>query len=291
MTHEYLKTMISDLSEIEFDMRPTEHLLALARSYVSLYNLVACNSLDEEFGDRSRYLGKIDRLFELLAHNWATESDTLLQCRMVDTMYSLVCEPLVVVDLAKKHLCDEFAAKLIDRCGEPSGLLQTGICRCLANLLYPYPAQDDAYLLLFKRAVSGWVAMLDGDCWPDVPADVALERIAVMNMNSFMLLDESHDALIPKIFSHYRNTVPVPENPEDFNPQMLPTLLRLYETAVQGNAYEPDFATAGRIADFLRNYGRKLPSGHENWLYCIACAITFGCVRLSDTMQQCAFIG
>lgn len=290
MTHEYLKTMISDLSEIEFDVRPNGELLSLARIYVSLYNLVACNSLDEEFGDRSHYLGKIDSLFGLLSRNCAAESDPVLLSRMIDTMYSLACEPLTVVDFRKKHRCDEAAAELIDRFAQREGLLQTGVCRCIADFIFPYPEPDDEYLLSLKHTVSRWVASLDGDRWPDITPEVALERIGVMNMNSYMFFDGTNDRLISRIFDRYRSLLHIPENTRNFDVAMLPVLGGFYDTAMQGNAYEPDRSTAALIADFLRDYSRTLTFGHGVWIYCMTYAITSACERISDAVQQSALV-
>jgi len=153
-------------------------------------------------------------------------------------------------------------------------LIRTGVCHCLIDLLYPGPDAGDEYLLLLKRQIAGWIAEMNRDgSWSGVSPDVALERIGVMNRYSYAFLDKTNDRAVNRSFEYFRNSLPVPEDAGNFDENYLYTLVRLYDAAVLGNAYDPDPHLAWRIARFMYDYGRTPFCSDDDRFCCVCCVV------------------
>ena len=264
MTPEYLKEALPSLLNADFAGATNVRLLWLARAYAALCGLVTFDSPAGEFGTRRIWLQRIDTLFGVLRERCRRESDAALRCRMVHAMYTLVCGTVSGDVSKKKEVCFAMADELVRDClggnekrsslrpDESELLIRTGVCHCLIDLLYPGPDAGDEYLLLLKRQIAGWIAEMNRDgSWSGVSPDVALERIGVMNRYSYAFLDKTNDRAVNRSFEYFRNSLPVPEDAGNFDENYLYTLVRLYDAAVLGNAYDPDPHLAWRIARFM----------------------------------------
>lgn len=261
MTPEYLKELLPSLLNADFAGATNVRLLSLARTYAALCDLATFDFPSGEYGTRKIWLQRIDTLFGVLRERCRRESDAALRCRMVHAMYTLVCGTVSGDVSKRKGGCFAMADELVRDClggnekrsslrpDESELLIRTGVCHCLIDLLYPGPDAGDEYLLLLKRQISGWIAEMNRDgSWSGVSPDVALERIGVMNRYSYAFLDKTNDSAVKRSFEYFRNSLPVPEDAGNFDENYLYTLARLYDTAVLGNAYDPDRRLARRIA-------------------------------------------
>ena len=283
MTPEYLKEALPSLLNADFAGATNVRLLWLARAYAALCGLVTFDSPAGEFGTRRIWLQRIDTLFGVLRERCRRESDAALRCRMVHAMYTLVCGTVSGDVSKKKEVCIAMADELVRDClggnekrsslrpDESELLIRTGVCHCLIDLLYPGPDAGDEYLLLLKRQIAGWIAEMNRDgSWSGVSPDVALERIGVMNRYSYAFLDKTNDRAVNRSFEYFRNSLPVPEDAGNFDENYLYTLVRLYDAAVLGNAYDPDPHLAWRIARFMYDYGRT-PFSSDDDRFCCVC--------------------
>ena len=289
MTPDNLKELLPRLRNESFVDAANGRLLSLARIYVSLYNLVAFNSLDTVYGDRKIFQQKIDTLLRILQERCGSERDIVLHARMVEMMFSLVCGIVAPVDFKKRNSCCEAVNALVRDhmygCG--SLLEQSCLCKCLTDLLYPGPVQDGLYYPYLQDQIAGWTSGLnDDDGWPGVSVDIALERIEVLNRNSYMLLDKRYDGMICGLFSYYRNQLPVPENPANFDVCCLPMLGQLYEIMLQGNTCDVDKSVLQRIAMFMYVYSGSFAEGSDDWLYCISFVVHHLCEDIADQIQN-----
>ena len=255
MTPEYLKELLPSLLNADFAGATNVRLLSLARTYAALCDLATFDFPSGEYGTRKIWLRERCR----------RESDAALRCRMVHAMYTLVCGTVSGDVSKRKGGCFAMADELVRDClggnekrsslrpDESELLIRTGVCHCLIDLLYPGPDAGDEYLLLLKRQISGWIAEMNRDgSWSGVSPDVALERIGVMNRYSYAFLDKTNDSAVKRSFEYFRNSLPVPEDAGNFDENYLYTLARLYDTAVLGNAYDPDRRLARPDSVLLR---------------------------------------
>lgn len=290
MTPDQLRELFPRLRDESFADASNGRLLSWARIYISLYNLVAFNSLDAVYGDRKIYRRKIDTLFRMLQNRCGSERDAVLRARMIQAMFSLVCGIVAPVDSKRRNACCEAVTALVrDRVHTGGGSLleQVCLCKCLTDLLYPGPVQDDLCYPHLQRQIAEWISGLTADGgWQGVSVDVALERIGVLNRNSYMFLDKRYDGTIRNLFDYYRNRVSVPEESANFDACSLPVLGCLYDVAVQGNAYMIDCELTHRIALLLQHYGDSLPDRTDVWYFCTAYAIDAICEQITGQIQS-----
>lgn len=254
-----------------------DRLLSLCRVYTALYDLVVTNGLDGEFGRREEYAERADELLHVFLLKITSTDEPVSRCALISAMYALVCGTTLAAGSRHMDVCREQTIRLLyDYAGadETHGLLQTGICRCISDMLYPEIPEEDACFRFFRTSLREWAEALSAEgCWAGLPFDVALERIGVMNRNSYMFLDRTYDSLAGRAFDYYRRRLAVPSDPGNFDERYLRTLGRLYDAAVEGNAYAPDPALAGRIARFMYDYARMLHGRDDEWLYCASYAV------------------
>lgn len=300
MTPEYLKELLPSLLNADFTGATNVRLLSLARTYAALCDLATFDFPSGEYGTRKIWLQRIDTLFGVLRERCRRESDAALRCRMVHAMYTLVCGTVSGDVSKRKGGCFAMADELVRDClggnekrsslrpDESELLIRTGVCHCLIDLLYPGPDAGDEYLLLLKRQISGWIAEMNRDgSWSGVSPDVALERIGVMNRYSYAFLDKTNDSAVKRSFEYFRNSLPVPEDAGNFDENYLYTLARLYDTAVLGNAYDPDRRLARRIARFMYDYSRTPFCSDDDRFCCVCCVVRYVAERI-DIWQSAA---
>lgn len=289
MTPDQLNILLSQVSDRKFAGMTTDALLAVARIYGTLCNLVSFHDLDAVYGDRRFYRRKLDALFPVL-HSRLGEEENAVRCgRMIRAMFDLVCGTFGAIDFRKKNLCCAAADSLVGdylktNGGNPSE--QVSVCDCIISLLYPGPDTDDSYSEYLRDAISEWISDQRSDGgWAGVTAETALARIEVLNRNSSMLLDKRYDDAVRRGFDHYRNTLHVPEGVDNFDPAYLPTLGRLYDTAMPGNALAMDYALAHEIAEFMSTYNHSTIDRNDDWFYCTSYAVHHHCEAIAERMR------
>ena len=73
----------------------------------------------------------------------------------------------------------------------------------------------------------------------------------------------------------------------NFDENYLYTLARLYDTAVLGNAYDPDRCLARRIARFMYDYSRTPFCSDDDRFCCVCCVVRYVAERI-DIWQSAA---
>lgn len=250
-----------------------DRLLSFCRVYTALSEFVAATGLEREYGSKGEHAARVDELLRVICCKTAATDDLASRAALVSAMYALVCETSFVADRNKLDECCGATLRLIEdyaAAGKPHGLVQTGICRCISDMFYP-EIPDDACFAFFRDCVREWADTLSASgCWEDVGFDVALERIGVMNRNSYMFLDKTYDAHIRRASDYYRQRIAIPEDPRNFDGRYLPTLGRLYDLVLEGNACIVDRQIAERVVRFMYRYSHTLPVGDDAWLRCMS---------------------
>lgn len=290
MTPDRLNILLSQVSDRKFAGMTTDALLAVARIYVALCNLVSCHDLDAVYGDRRFYHRKLDALFPILHNRLDEEVDVMRRGRIIRAMFDLVCDPIGAIDFRKKTLCcavaDSYVRDFLKTNGEDP-LEQVSVCDCIISLLYPDPDSGLSYMNYLQKCISEWISDQQSDgSWAGAPAETALARIEMLNRNSYMLLDKCYDDAVRRGFDYYRNSLPIPEEMENFDPTYLSTLGRLYDTAMQGNAFAMDKALAREIAEFMHTYSQSMIDRNDDWFYCISHVVHHHCIDLADRLQN-----
>ena len=109
----------------------------------------------------------------------------------------------------------------------------------------------------------------------------------MMNRYSYAFLDKTNDSAVKRSFEYFRNSLPVPEDAGNFDENYLYTLARLYDTAVLGNAYDPDRRLARRIARFMYDYSRTPFCSDDDRFCCVCCVVRYVAERI-DIWQSAA---
>lgn len=254
----------------------TERLLSFCRVYTALSAFVATTCPEGECGSRGEYAGRAAELLRVIRCKIAATDELVSRTALVSAMYALSCETSLVTDRDEMDACCGATLRLIHEyaaAGKPCGLVQTGICRCISDMFYP-EIPDDACFAFFRGCVREWADTLSArGCWENAGFDVALERIGVMNRNSYMFLDKTYDGHIRRASDYYRRRIAVPEDPVNFDERYLPTLGRLYDLLLDGHACVVDRETAGRIVRFMSRYSQTLCAGDDAWFYCMSYAV------------------
>lgn len=234
--------------------------------------------------------GKSTRCSGLCATAAAGSPDMVLRGRMIRAMFDLVCGTISAVDSKKKAACCTVADALVRdhlQTGGRNPSEETVVCQCITDLLYPGPDSDDEYFRYHQARIAAWVGSMAPDgSWRDVSVDIALERIGTMNRNSYMFLDKSCDRQIRQAFGYYRKSLLIPSDPGNFDANYLPALGRLYDVAMQGNAYPIDRDLIPRIVLFMQEYGALLPGRADAWYFCTSYTVKAACEQITDLLQS-----
>ncbi len=215
MTSDELKNILPELQETDVSCLGLEDMLCSAYIYDALYNLVSVNGLDQEYGDRKIYGGKIRQLFELLTGMYGDMESVLEQGKILALTGYLIGNSMAVCnrEFVDRHnvLADKFIS-------ENAGKLLSGsfgndfesekvvyffarvvldyICFCREQ----YRELDAAVSELLDR----WASTVEDDGkWDGVTAVQALCRIDLMRMYSALFLDFSREDKIRAAESAY----------------------------------------------------------------------------------------
>lgn len=290
-----LKTLLSEmLREAPETSDSNFKLLSYVRAYIALYRLLTVNPVRKEFGDRNEYTRKADLLFKIIFERAVHTRDFAEKSRLLSALFSLTYGTAFVSDAEKDNLCRTEVVALMreyeesreasdtDRLKED---ILTGFCRCLTDFYYSSTEEDEAdeWFLFLKNKIAQWSETLAADgSWQEVADNTALERIEIMNRNSFLLLDVGHDEQIRSAYRYYSRRILLRKS-KGLNTLAELTLLgALYEVALQENAYGADRETAQEIVGILRACSDHLPEGREERFYCLSYRIDCLCEEILE---------
>lgn len=290
-----LRTLTSEI----FQINPTVSdsvvkLGSFARVYIALYRLEAVNPTRKESGKRGEFIRKVNLLFETLFEKTLHTRDLAERSRLLSILFSLVYGTACASDTEKDNRCRTALVSLMQEYEEVQEIsatdcikeeAMTGICRCLTDFFSPSPEGDEAdgWFLLLKTILAKWAGTLSDDGnWKDVSDNIALERIEIMNRNSFMLLDSSYDEQIRRAYCRYSRDILLRQTTNPTELTNLSVLGLLYEGAMQENVYEADRETAKEIVDRMsEGYGHS-SLGSDERLYCLSYRIDRLCEEILE---------
>lgn len=288
-----LNTLMSEMLQAE----PTASdsilkLQSLARVYIALYRLQAVNPTRKESGTQREFTRKVNLLFQLLFEKASHIRDFAGRSRLLSTLFSLIYGTACASDVEKDNRCRTAVVSLMreyeeawqtsatDRMNEKAII---GICRCLTDFYYPSSEEEeeDEWFLLLKHTLAQWSETLSADgSWKDVSDPLALERIEIMNRNSYLLLDSDYDEPIRRAYRYYsRHILLRPSTNPDVLTE-LSVLGWLYETAMQENVYGADRQTVKQIMDRMSECSDRSPQGSDERLFCLSYQIDHLCEEI-----------
>ena len=288
--------MLPQLQSRRFHTLSDEELISCARSYTAVYNMISINALDDEFGARESYRKKLSSLFICLSHRYEKLQDVIQQAKAIDAMLYILNNTGCVFDQQKHEMCfrlfDELTEDYLSDFDQTTYHHNTlyGIMRLIYQFLYglvPEDAKDDPWLRFARGQVVGWASALsENGEWNGICAEEALQRIILMSMNSYMLLDSHYDTIIQKAYSYYCisrqlqfcRTMELSANEIHYYILMYDTIQQSAVNALGNRKYLNDIAG-------LLEAQTKQKKGSEA-LLCRSIVIDNLCNRISDEAQQ-----
>lgn len=298
-----LKSMVQPLMEIPTDGLSDIALISLARIYISMHNLIAVNSLDNEYGDRKIFRNQITRLKKACRIRCVRNTCFQQRAPMVRILFSLIDEPVCCfTDPEEATDCWDTAGALIrdyleERGKSPESKLKAEpeeefeVLRCIIHLLYFLPEYDEEekrFLHYVKEKMAGWIRQMNayGE-WSGLSEAQALQRIDIMNRHAGLCPDAVYADRIRQAYRYYSCLI----FPELIIMSGVPLektgiLGWLYDVAMQHNTYPRDRIRAAKIAKALYERSRSFPPESDEWFWCIGYVVDNLCEEIMDEIQQ-----
>ena len=286
---EILRTLFTAASQI----RPatsdsTQKLLSLSRIYLSVSELVQTGypAWDGVSAGLCSELG--NGLFKVMLQKAGKKGPVAERLLLVSSMYDLMNGTELYPDSTKRGQWDRIAAKAIDdyfqdRSGDHgTDDADTAVCLCLLDWFYfSEDAEDDPWMKHLKTTIGSWNRSFTAEGWKDTDIETALDRIEIMNRNSYMLLDPTYDSTIREAFRHYvRMATAKPSLTLSCS-----ALGRLYDIATGGDTL-PEEQEAGRFATAgLFHIEPASVPGSDTHLYCTSYRIADLCRTIINRLQ------
>ena len=296
MTVSELKAILPQLQSLRFHTVSDEGLIVYTRSYAALYNMVSVNALDDEFGAREIYRKKLDSLFASLSRRYGNLQGIGLRAEAVDAMLHILNGTGCIVGRQKRDLCfglfDELTKSYLfdfDETACDHNALY-GVMRLIYQFLcwlVPEDAENDPWLGFARNRVAAWATELhENGEWKGIRAEEALQRIILMSMNSYMLLDSRHDAIIQKAYSYYcisrqlqfcRTT--------ELTADEIRYYILIYDAIQQSSVNDPGSRKyLNDLAGLLEV--QRMPKSSVEALFCRSIAIDNLCDQISNEAQR-----
>lgn len=185
-------------------------LVDSARVYLAVYDVVTTCAANELLCDRAMLKAKIKALYDECAARCKRAGAPLEQrAALVEVLYALCLPNLTVNDATSGCCCDEVADSLVAEWLERGGDngVQIGVLKAITELCYgmlPEDAQEDEYIKYLHSVLKVWKAeQSESGEWPGISKDQALERINILDRNSFMMLDPTYDPVMERARMYY----------------------------------------------------------------------------------------
>ena len=297
MTAKALKELLPMLQGKRFHTESIEGLIAYARIYAALYNLVSVNALDEEYGDRSIYRKKLQSLFSYLHRRYEEQSNAALRAETIGAMLYILNDTGCIYDRQKNDLCFNLFSELAEgylsdfdeNSYDPNALY--GVMRLIYEFLcwlVPEDAKDDPWLGFARRRIATWASELDPDGgWLNIGDEEVLQRIILMSMNSYMQLDSRYDDAIHRAYSYYCVSRQLQfRRAKELSADEIRYYARMYDTIQQSTVEDPGRQTyLNDIAKMLETQIPHFPAKSSEAQLCHSIAIDNRCNRIANKVQ------
>lgn len=285
---EILRTLFTAASQI----RPatsdsTQKLLSLSRIYLSVSELVQTGypAWDGVSAGLCSELG--DGLFKVMLQKAGKKGPVAERLLLVSSMYDLMNGTELYPDSTKRGQWDRIAAKAIDDYFHDRSRdhgtddADTAVCLCLLDWFYfSEDAEDDPWMKHLKTTIGSWNRSFTAEGWKDTDIETALDRIEIMNRNSYMLLDPTYDSTIREAFLLYSKKA-------DTAPTLPCSIIgKLYSLAVGGDFLPEEEETARRMAARLQNQESVDSEDSDSRLYTVSFRIAVLCQELLRKIQE-----
>lgn len=300
MTTRELKRHLPELHDRRMDEGWSDAALAAhARILTALRNLVVLNGLDDEFGDREMYRAKLETLYGLLRRRYACRTSFAARAAILDAMTTVAGDNGCIIDgerrAADERLADELVSSYLggfdeNRC-DPEEFF--AVMRLLLICMYGVVEEEDGeahpWMTFIRKKFAVWAEELDKDgCWQGISDTEALRRLVLLDMNSCLFVDESHDGEIRQGYAYYCAGRDLPDNVSaPLSPDRLRGYALQYELIRQGSFNQWEHAgRLDRIAGLLEKQTVLLPPESDAALYCRSLVIENCCRNVSREYQK-----
>ena len=263
-----LRDILFSLRNVRFSGASCSDLSSYSRIFTSLFPVFSSGSFDMSSGLHLLYNERAKSLCDALLCACRSRCDLREKAELLCCLFSLQpCLSFSTDTLLRKH-CLSLSSELFSYflCSDKDDESLTRIMLkaiCLSQ--YPAPIEDSAAYLFFRQTLSEWaVDMLADGSWTGVLMPDGLERLLLLNMNSYMFLDKRYDDKIRSCYSYY-SSQPLPLNPSAAD---LKTYGLLCDASLDGNAYKPDERLFYLVSSELSSMRQLFDPHSSSSLYC-----------------------
>ena len=288
---QHLETLLSRLlrnnpSEADSPLR----LQAYTRLYAALYRFLAINNNDDRYGSRREFTRRAEDMFRLLLRKASCREISLTErARLIAALYYLSTEAMPFYDARRDELSGEALAGLMEDLSGKSttddAMAQILVCRCLTSALYPELCPEDDWSAYLQNKIKDWVGALSAEgAWNGLPANIAVERIEVMNRYSYLFLDNSYDGLIKQGRDYYIHLFSESRLADATGSLYEPACC--YDLVMQGNACPVNWKMADSIATAFYQGSLHYSAGSDEWCYCLSYYVAHLCEQITEYYQH-----
>lgn len=257
---------------------------AAASVLISLYRYFGVTNADGEFGlTRADLVRRGREVFARMEADALSSAVGLRTARLLGQMYALSAELFADGRAPLHESCGAVLSRLLaqayDAVSGSDGYLRAALCGCLVSALSTSPSAAGLRPFV-DGTLGGWVHALRTDgSWPSVPADLALERVIVLNRRSFLLGDTRADAPAALAYARCRRA--------SLSSALTPALAaRLYTAARLGNAYPVDPAAIRTCLSFFEGELSRAEAGSTAWLVAAAHVVDGWCEEMAEMVGE-----
>lgn len=248
---------------------------ALSRMYIAVGDLPGSASL-QGFDLRRKLVRKIDSLYNAL------DGSSIPNLRR---MYRLTKEfPAVCAE--RDEACRTLCYNLLDRyMKHPNPEEEIEAMRCivyeLGGILEDNTGFD--YYGYFLSTCRRWIAELaDGNHWPGLPVETALQRLELLQDNYYVFRDGRFNDALLRVYARYRKQFVLPERVAS---GQLPLLGAWYDLLCVPGLFPEEAGLLKRIAGLLEDFAAAEKFRSDAWYYAVSYAVVQGCADVSDCVN------
>ena len=263
-----LRDILYSLRDVSFSDASAADLSSYSRILVSLSPVFLSGYFDAEADTRSFYASRAEKLRDAMLSFCRFRGDAAEKSELLCCLFALQPCLSVSTDSSLRRVLISLNKTLFSalhiRETDDEALIRSALKSiCFAH--YPVPDDESADFLFLRRTLSEWSETMQvNGSWLGVSISDALERLLLMNMNSYMFLDKRYDLKIRSCYAFY-SSQPLPLNPSADE-------LRIYgllcDASLDGNAYAPDKRLFELVSGELSSCRSLFSPSSSPYLYC-----------------------
>lgn len=204
------KEQLRKLQDKKFYGLTNQQVYSYVRIYYAVYMMISVNALDNEYGDRKIYIGKMKSLLKILLRRYKKETSVAVKMEQLYIIYFLLD------NIICNYNCEEYlnrGADLIDDFLENNKDTMTDeeqyqLIRLIFiewyGLIEDEETETPASLIYAREQIKTWVSELTAEgSWQNIDDMQALRRIVLISFNSTVMLNDQYDEQLSKAYTHY----------------------------------------------------------------------------------------